>query len=487
MANEFSQQMAEMIAQARPRQAPAGGGRRVMGGGGVMGSLGGTSSDVQAQVQLGPIMRLFGYKTPEEKKEIGEKWVSLRGNYDDEKWAEIISPEPAQKALEAALKAGVPGVVEAGRTSLGRAKYDVAKPKVEVEAKKLYGEPTGEKARAGFFGPQRREEAIAAEERVQKAGMPLSVTQVLTEGGEKAQTYITNQIVLKEREAKAAETELDRKVKLGQLGSYEAQRELFKVQRAHEAKKTEVEYSAEAIKIDRDRKTSETNYYNKKAVEADASAKYHISLVGKTTSKENLEMFKLNTQIYKQGQSAFINVVTGIKPGEKEAAINQLTAITSSHIYGTQDSLGKTEPANDAMSFWLDSVMPEVAITVPKKGLIFAGPGPEMELRLQKYARNTKDLVKSMGLGLDVNLARKALNLMTEVCEKTTLTQSTAELAKWAIDYFNVPQLVKADPTFREDLERLRVLITPRTTGGITETPLAPAVLGEEATFGGAQ
>ncbi len=104
---DFSQTMAEMIARARPQQAPPGRGAQVVhGGSSWMGSLGGKSTQIQAGIDAGAIAKLLGYKTPEEKEKINKQFMEMRSAYDDQTWEKVRKSEPAQKTLEGMFKAG---------------------------------------------------------------------------------------------------------------------------------------------------------------------------------------------------------------------------------------------------------------------------------------------------------------------------------------------------------------------------------------------
>lgn len=226
----FSTQMAQMIAQARPKVIAGGGGHRGIAGG--MGTLGGTekSSNISAAVDIGPWMRLFGYKTPEEKQKIGQQFVTALDNFSDEDKENIINQESTQKILEGAQKSGVPGIIVEGPGPYGAQRYNVAKPTEQAKIRGL-NEPQIEAGGAGL-GPA--EQLTTRKERVAKAARgPTEAEMLVGPQGEKLvkakrEILAPHESEINLRNAAIAEHQADTALKKKQLEMAPAQFELTK-------------------------------------------------------------------------------------------------------------------------------------------------------------------------------------------------------------------------------------------------------------------
>jgi len=109
----FSNMMAEMIARSRPQQAPPPGRVNVASGGGEGGiKHKGKKTAVAASVDAGALMRLLGHKTPEEKREIGQRYVeSYNTASESDRVAMGLDPKIVQ-TWDQMHKAGVDGFVK---------------------------------------------------------------------------------------------------------------------------------------------------------------------------------------------------------------------------------------------------------------------------------------------------------------------------------------------------------------------------------------
>jgi len=146
----YSQLMAEMIARARPQQAPGQTRPGFVGGGGGMGIVG-RQAQTQVDIDLEPWMRLFGWKSPKEKQEIWNRFLNTRQQYADkpEEWEKLRSSLNSQKLMEAMDKAGgYPVVVDA------QGRYDIPLPSAETMGVFRHGPITKEKAMTGVYGEE---------------------------------------------------------------------------------------------------------------------------------------------------------------------------------------------------------------------------------------------------------------------------------------------------------------------------------------------
>jgi len=433
MPSEFSRLMAEQIARARPKQAPSPRGHTVVGGrGALMGTQ--ESAQVGVQVDLGPWMRLFGYKTPEEKKQMSDQLRSLRQSTSDEEWERMVSQESTQKVLESLEKTGYLGVI---KEPSGR--YNV--PKVTPEAAVRGLTPEQIYARGG--APAERLEA--AKERLR----PKTEIDVLTMGGKQAATYIENQARLAEREAQAAETPAIKAVRQSQADMHRAAASASRIQGQLESFKLSM--APDEFQLAKERSQAEAKYYDAKAREADAHAKYWMGQADREMEKEQLQLLKSTQSIYKQSQLQIIKSLTdALQAIDRDKVLRELTAITSAYVYGVKVATrgmkggATTGPANEAIAFWVDAVSPEVAKTPKTKGWGILGPkvvDPADDTRFQRYALEAAQLMQAMQVstpegvvtGLDDLLAARLLSIIQQCTLATTPTDKMQALAVWAI------------------------------------------------------
>ena len=104
---DFVTTLAGMIAEARPKQAPA---QRpvpvVPGPLGMSGSM--KERNVGVQIEVDPLMKFLGYKTPEELNKIGEDFKQIKES-NPELWETIRTRDPYFKKMGPTLAKKVPG------------------------------------------------------------------------------------------------------------------------------------------------------------------------------------------------------------------------------------------------------------------------------------------------------------------------------------------------------------------------------------------
>src|SRR5512141_3242686 len=105
-SSPLTSSLAEVIARARtPQMAPPASHPAVIpgptGGGGTE-----TKTQVKAQIDAEPIMRLFGWKTEEEKRQIALDMMNHLDGQPDDIRDKMMTQEPTQKILKGMFDAG---------------------------------------------------------------------------------------------------------------------------------------------------------------------------------------------------------------------------------------------------------------------------------------------------------------------------------------------------------------------------------------------
>ena len=427
--SSFSQQMAEMIARARPPQAPSGGRGRVVMGGGGMGSLGGTerSQQTNVAVELGPWMRLFGVKTPEEKRQIGEKFVSQRGNYSDEDWENMVNQPPTQKILGGAQEAGVPGIIKEGPGYYGASRYNVAKPTEEA----MTAGKAKEEIIARGGRPAERLTAFTKETR------PKAEHEIFAAGGPEAATLLKNLETQARQKAEASETPVVKGVHIAQADMYTG---------AGEASRAGAKKDIEMLKYLPEEQTRATQEsaakviaLNAEAVRNRAQAEYFLAeaKAKKEEAKESNILLKGSIDAYRTSQSAWIGAYAKGSIEERTSLMGILTATTDRYI-SSVSTLKRPELGNDALSFWLSSTNDELSSslepTTGKLPTVGKGPlgigvlagitavQPRKDMLFQQRASQIVSFMQTMGKSIDDNAAYKSLDLFTRIYGQTTHT-----------------------------------------------------------------
>lgn len=109
--SRFSSTMAEMIARSRPQQAPSQTRTSVTSGPYGMAHQGSRKS-VSGSVDVGALMKLLGYKTPEEKKEIGQKYSFGYNTASEEERIAMHGDSKIVQTWDMLHKAGIEGFVK---------------------------------------------------------------------------------------------------------------------------------------------------------------------------------------------------------------------------------------------------------------------------------------------------------------------------------------------------------------------------------------
>lgn len=203
---DFNSTMAAMIANARPPQAPGSSGPTVVPGPqGLINESKGVS--VGAKVQIEPLMKFLGYKTPEEKEKMSQQFQETRSNFKDADWYQIIANPKVQKTLEGLYKSGIGSVTQNYQLGI----YDI--PKVDLASK--LGKMNKEGILAGGAGLEASRNLVAGERAISALtpeGLQLKQSQILTEqmqqqnigknieATQQGMTYDTNMLPLRRRQ-----------------------------------------------------------------------------------------------------------------------------------------------------------------------------------------------------------------------------------------------------------------------------------------------
>ena len=437
--SSFSQQMAEMIARTRLPQAPASRGHRVMGGGGL-GSLGGTEKATQADVSvdLGPWMRLFGYKSPEEKEKAIERLQIKKENTEPAQWELWEGSEAGQTVLKGLGKTAGTYQEEGGR-------WRVMTRTPEAKTKTLYGEPTEGKAKAGFYGPTRREEAIGAEERIEKGRRPLE-ERMLEAPPEKFAEYSERKAEFEKKMASARLTEPQKNVLTQQLSTLKAEKDVHDLQVQIEQEK--INFTPKEREMDKEKFKSELKTATELQGLHRAQAQYYLEGRGAEAREEAKETRDMKRDINKSFDlflrewNKTRSMATGATDVQRDQLISNLKLETDKYISGMSGISKDLTMGNYPIGFWLSHVEEELTrdldpkgkLVIPEPGPVFKGKGPEQDIRWQRYAREIVDLVQAMPKDMtDYNLI-KSTNLFIKIFEGVTKTPYMVETAKLLVE-----------------------------------------------------
>ena len=488
--SEFSQSMAEMIARARPPQAPVGGGPTVLRGGGEMGSLGGKSTQVSAAVDLGPWMRLFGYKTPKEKEEAVAGLAASLEQRTPEDRDQLLKDSRSQMAIEVMEKTNYP-IAKYGftrskeRTPLGKPVYSYVP--VSPEAQIRAGKPTKEQVFTGAYGETARGKALKARKEVTEAAKPFEVEKFMaTAPSAEITKYTENKAQEYRAKALAEETPLKKQLYKDQSDMHQA---------AAEASRMSTKFDEAKLKYLPEEQVRATQESKAKIISLDAEAKrnnahadYFLSEAkrSKEEAKESNILMKGTIDAYRTARGAWINAYAKGGGEERTSLMGVLTGITESYITST-DTLKRPELGNDALSFWLASANDELSVALePGTGkLPTVGKGPlgigglvgakevqpRKDMLFQQRASQIVSFMQSMGSTIDDKTAYKSLDLFTRIYGQTTHTSTMNNYAAL---------MVEVGKALGYPMTTLKSLIEgPKTSpSGVTETPLAPLETG---------
>ena len=459
MAGDFSQLMAEMIARARPPQAPSPG-RPVVGGGGPLMSTE-KAATAQVSVDAGAIMRLFGYKTPEEKKKIGQDFVDMRRTMKDEDWEAVKGLPDTQKYLEGASRSGVPNIYQSGKTPLGKPVYDIIKPTEEERGVAVAGQPTKETVLAGFYGPKRREEAIGAEKEL----APFDVEKfIATSPPDQVKNYFTKKAEEKRLLAEAAETPMVKGLNNSLVSMHEASARQAEASAALEWERKRL------LPQEQERANRLANaqilHYGSEVEKNKAMGDWYKR--DKAVDTERKEAQKAVNDVWRQSLTIWNKSTSMIsQPVEMDKQLDELHGMVSAHIFGSQAALGNSKAGNESFAYWLSRVSDQTSKEVRKVGVGPLGigkvvgikrPDPESEVRLRKYAQRTWQLLTTMGTDVNPDLAELALQNIASVYSMTTPTPSMNTLAQAVQEYCRVigVKMTGFDDLVKSRLEELK-------------------------------
>jgi len=193
---DFNTLMAEMVARARPQQAPPPARPIVMSGGGGLGSLGGKATEVSASIDPMGIAKAFGYRTPEEHYKQFQDFVAYLESIDPSLRDTVLQDPKVQEQLRTwreKLPAGG-GIIPEPAPGLQASDEEIAKAQMEMTPEqyakwrplpsqvKLIIPPlseaartrglTGEQIMAGAAGPGPAKALTGAQERLRQAAPP---------------------------------------------------------------------------------------------------------------------------------------------------------------------------------------------------------------------------------------------------------------------------------------------------------------------------
>ena len=456
-ASDFSTLMAQMIAQARPPQAPGGGGRRGQMGGGTFG----TAQSAQANVSIEGIssmMRLFGYKTPEEKQAAVDQLMIKKEQTDPEQWATWENSEAGQTIMQALGKTS--GVIQEG----GRWKVMTRTPEAQVRGlteEQIYAK-----------GGQPSERLLTAKKGIIEAAKPFEVEKFMaTAPPAEITKYTENKAQEYKAKALAGETPMV-KQHYADLST--------QAQAAAEASRFSTKRDIEVLKYLPDEQTRASQESSAKIIALNAEAKrnnahadYFLSESKKLKeeAKESNMLLKETMNVYRTTQNAWINAYAKGSVEERTQLMGILTGATERYI-SSVNTLKRPELGNDALSFWLSSTNDELSTSLepstgklPTKGVFFKEVQPQKDMLFQQRASQIVSFMQTMGSSIDDNASYKCLDLFTRIYSQTTHTPSMDNYAAL---------MVQVGKALGYPMTTLQNLITPpsKTTGGVTETPL---------------
>lgn len=188
MNPDFSNLMAQQIAQARPKQAPGGGGRQY-GRAPTVGRSTAVKANVNLEGAIEGMSKLFGWKTPDEKEAIAQQIVTrLEATPEGSERDTLINDTNSQMLWESLENAKVPlskyGIRRTGeQTALGHPVYGYT----PISAEARVAGKTKEQIQAGAAGAGPRQKSIEAEQQTR----PYGEGELLAQGGTPAQNIIS--------------------------------------------------------------------------------------------------------------------------------------------------------------------------------------------------------------------------------------------------------------------------------------------------------
>ena len=406
---DFSSTMAEMIARARPQQAPGQGHTGVMGGGAIKEQSMNVSAGVDAGAIIQGIKELTGYKSPEEKQKMFEQLQKQLDTMSPEDRQNTLSDPRHQVILEGFANSGVPGIVDTGkRTALGKPVYTVP-PKTEAaKGAALFGEPTPTGVGAGMYGKEPTDQFVKT---TREARVPLpGETEARIKETRESRVPLPAETQAKREERVPLPEEVAAQKEIAAAPPHEsvlnlrsAQIEAEKAAAAHNEALTK-ELPENAI-AERKLQASQSAYYNSMATRQDAEAAKALTDVDKM-SPEDKQGLGIVERAFDDYYKAWMNK-NSMLPNDEAGAYRKIAEMEGAvfeHIAGVKAYAGEDagKYAERSMRRWFSLVdlefdRPEVT---SKTWMGMGGPTQaalDQPARRRYYLRKSIEMIKEAG------------------------------------------------------------------------------------------
>jgi len=334
---DFSTQMAQMIAQARPQMPTGGRGRPGQIGGGSL-----VSSEKAAtghmDVDAGAIARLFGYKTSKERQDIGNSFINMRQNLKDEDWDKMVDQQSTQYMLKGAQKSGVPGIIIENRPD-GTMRYNVPKYSEEVKTRGL----SETEILAGGAGQGPTKTLIESRKALQQP------TEISILGGpeEQAKAYIGRKRQL-ETPFPPHESEINLRNRTAEAH-----------QAAADLNKELLRLSPETFALNKQKTASEMRYHDALAKKADADALASKAELESGLTKPAMQGARQTDQAFDEFYKAWV-IKNSLMPQTDDKSgfqkIAEMEGAVSEHIAGMKFYTSKGQFAERSIRRWFSLV-----------------------------------------------------------------------------------------------------------------------------------
>jgi hypothetical protein len=382
---EFSQLMAQMISEARPKRT---GGQQLphmIGGGGGGATFGKQKeSSISAKVDIDPWMRLFGYRSDAEMKKLYEGLYEQKAMNPDS-WATVKDSPPLQKSMKALYRRGHPVKVNKDGT------FDL--PEVSQEERITKFKPTKEQVSTGAFGETARRQAIDAEKEV----TPPSAVEIMS--GERGTPGAREKLIEGEKEVRAphpSEIELNQaKIDVEKTNQQLKQKELELL--PDEFKMKQVEHQTRLTVLQKEMKGIDAQI-----------AHYDLQnqMLKEGKSKEEMTNIRSINNSYDSFLQSWMTKHTLTPDDEKNnyLKIAELGAATQSHIAGIKtfsEEPKATEKSVRYMFSQIDREMDRPTLQPKSFPIIGSGAGQtaiaEQAARRRYYVKSATGLLQQSG------------------------------------------------------------------------------------------
>jgi hypothetical protein len=406
---DFSSALAEMVARTRIPQAPPQTRPGVIGGG----PIAGTSRQFQANIDVGSIAKLLGWKSPEEKQKIADQYMAFKHTSDPQQYEQLLRAPGTQKIYQDFSKAGVPGVYQRPDGL-----YDF--PEETEEARIARQGMTPEQIYAAGGTPAEKLEAVRT--RLAKVEKPSEASL------RAAQANLVGQQTITERERA--------NLVKGQMAEARARAGLAGAQ---------AEYYGAATQKAKEMLPYEKAESSARAIlnQAQADAAVVKMKQEDLLSKSEEESLKGILSGYRSTRNDWSKMWMGMPSStsvvQREIAMDKLTAATGFQLDGV-GSIGKkkvgdkiipdTSMGNESLGYWLQIVGSELDNT--KKDT-----SPEAVARWQKHSRELENFLMKMGPGVNSANLQKSLENFVRMYART---QPSDEMEKMANTFVRIGQ-----------------------------------------------